>query len=39
MTAAAVEGMRPGTVIVDLAGETGGNCELTEPGRPSSSTE
>ena len=32
MTAAAVEGMKPGSVIVDLAGETGGNCELTEPG-------
>ncbi len=32
VTAAAVEGMRPGSVIVDLAGETGGNCELTEPG-------
>jgi NAD(P) transhydrogenase subunit alpha len=25
--------MRPGSVIVDLAGETGGNCELSEPGR------
>jgi H+-translocating NAD(P) transhydrogenase subunit alpha len=24
--------MRPGSVIVDLAGETGGNCELTTPG-------
>jgi NAD(P) transhydrogenase subunit alpha len=24
--------MRPGSVIVDLAGEAGGNCELTEPG-------
>ena len=24
--------MKPGSVIVDLAGETGGNCELTEPG-------
>ena len=24
--------MRPGSVIVDLAAETGGNCELTEPG-------
>ena len=24
--------MRPGAVIVDLAGEAGGNCELTEPG-------
>jgi NAD(P) transhydrogenase subunit alpha len=25
--------MRPGSVIVDLAAETGGNCELTEPGQ------
>jgi NAD(P) transhydrogenase subunit alpha len=33
VTAAAVEGMRPGSVVVDLAGETGGNCELTEPGQ------
>lgn len=33
VTAGAVEGMRPGSVIVDLAGETGGNCELTEPGQ------
>ena len=33
VTAAAVQGMKPGSVIVDLAGETGGNCELTEPGR------
>ena len=24
--------MKPGSVIVDLAGETGGNCELTVPG-------
>ena len=24
--------MKPGSVVVDLAGETGGNCELTEPG-------
>jgi NAD(P) transhydrogenase subunit alpha len=24
--------MRPGSVIVDLAAESGGNCELTEPG-------
>lgn len=32
VTAAAVEGMKPGSVVVDLAGETGGNCELTEPG-------
>lgn len=30
--AAAVHQMRPGSVIVDLAGPTGGNCELTEPG-------
>jgi H+-translocating NAD(P) transhydrogenase subunit alpha len=30
--AGAVAGMRPGSVIVDLAAETGGNCELTQPG-------
>jgi H+-translocating NAD(P) transhydrogenase subunit alpha len=30
--AAAVEAMRAGSVIVDLAAETGGNCELTRPG-------
>jgi NAD(P) transhydrogenase subunit alpha len=30
--ASAVEAMRPGSVIVDLAAETGGNCELTTPG-------
>jgi NAD(P) transhydrogenase subunit alpha len=30
--AGAVEAMRPGSVIVDLAAETGGNCELTAPG-------
>src|SRR5881275_329515 len=29
---AAVAAMRPGSVIVDLAAETGGNCELTRPG-------
>ena len=28
----AVDAMRPGSVIVDLAAEAGGNCELTEPG-------
>jgi NAD(P) transhydrogenase subunit alpha len=28
-----VRGMRPGSVIVDLAAEQGGNCALTEPGR------
>ncbi|MCX6483245.1 MAG: Re/Si-specific NAD(P)(+) transhydrogenase subunit alpha [Mycobacterium sp.] len=33
VTAAAVRGMKPGSVVVDLAGETGGNCELTEPGQ------
>ena len=27
-----VRGMRPGSVIVDLAAEQGGNCSLTEPG-------
>jgi len=27
-----VAAMRPGSVIVDLAGEAGGNCELSEPG-------
>ena len=29
---AMVEGMQPGAVIVDLSAESGGNCELTEPG-------
>ncbi len=28
----AVRRMKPGSVIVDVAAETGGNCELTEPG-------
>jgi len=32
VTAQAVENMKPGSVIVDLAGEAGGNCELSEPG-------
>ncbi|MCL4289585.1 MAG: Re/Si-specific NAD(P)(+) transhydrogenase subunit alpha [Thermoleophilia bacterium] len=32
ITAEAVRSMRPGSVIVDLAAETGGNCELTSPG-------
>ncbi len=27
-----VKGMRPGSVIIDLASERGGNCELTSPG-------
>ncbi len=31
--AAAVQAMRPGSVIVDLAAETGGNCELTTTGQ------
>jgi len=29
----AVKGMRPGSVVVDLAAEQGGNCTLTEPGK------
>jgi NAD(P) transhydrogenase subunit alpha len=33
VTAEGVAAMRPGSVIVDLAAETGGNCELTEPGK------
>ena len=33
ITRETVAGMRPGSVIVDLAAETGGNCELTEPGQ------
>jgi NAD(P) transhydrogenase subunit alpha len=33
VTAETVSRMRPGSVIVDLAAETGGNCELTEPDR------
>jgi NAD(P) transhydrogenase subunit alpha len=32
ISAEAVEGMKPGSVIVDLAAEAGGNCELTRPG-------
>jgi NAD(P) transhydrogenase subunit alpha len=32
ITAAMVAGMKPSSVIVDLAAETGGNCELTRPG-------
>ena len=32
ITAAAVGGMQPGSVIVDVAAETGGNCELTRVG-------
>ncbi len=33
VTAAMVGAMRPGSVIVDLAAESGGNCERTEPGQ------
>jgi proton-translocating NAD(P)+ transhydrogenase subunit alpha len=33
ITADAVRGMRPGSVIVDLAAESGGNCELTQAGQ------
>ncbi|MCS6984405.1 MAG: Re/Si-specific NAD(P)(+) transhydrogenase subunit alpha [Leptospiraceae bacterium] len=32
ITEAMVKNMRPGSVIVDLAAESGGNCELTQPG-------
>ena len=32
VTEETVAAMKPGSVIVDLAGEQGGNCELTEPG-------
>jgi H+-translocating NAD(P) transhydrogenase subunit alpha len=32
VTAAMVRSMRPGSVVVDLAAETGGNCELTRAG-------
>ncbi|MGZ5311400.1 MAG: Re/Si-specific NAD(P)(+) transhydrogenase subunit alpha [Solirubrobacterales bacterium] len=32
ITADAVRGMKPGSVIVDMAAETGGNCELTRAG-------
>ena len=32
ISAAMVGRMKPGAVIVDLAAETGGNCELTKPG-------
>jgi NAD(P) transhydrogenase subunit alpha len=33
ITADMVKSMRPGSVIVDMAAEQGGNCELTEPGK------
>jgi H+-translocating NAD(P) transhydrogenase subunit alpha len=33
ITAEMVKSMKPGSVIVDMAAERGGNCELTEPGQ------
>ena len=33
ITTAAVQNMKPGSAIVDLAAEAGGNCELSEPGQ------
>jgi NAD(P) transhydrogenase subunit alpha len=33
VTEEAVRKMKPGSVIIDLAGEAGGNCELSEPGQ------
>jgi H+-translocating NAD(P) transhydrogenase subunit alpha len=33
ITADMVKTMKPGSVIVDMAAERGGNCELTEPGK------
>ena len=33
ITADMVKSMKPGSVIVDMAAERGGNCELTEPGK------
>ena len=33
ITRDAVNNMKPGSVVIDLAGESGGNCELTEAGQ------
>ncbi len=33
ITAEMVKTMRPGSVIIDMAAEAGGNCELTQPGK------
>ncbi len=33
VTTSMVKGMRRGSVLVDLAAETGGNCEVTQPGQ------
>ena len=38
ITSGMVESMKPGSVIVDLAAEQGGNCELTVPGKWSCAT-
>ena len=38
ISAAMVAGMKPGAVIVDIAAETGGNCELSEAGKTVVST-
>ena len=38
ITADMVEAMPPGSVVIDLAADAGGNCELTEPGDAPSST-
>jgi NAD(P) transhydrogenase subunit alpha len=33
LTTAMIDGMKPGALIVDLAADGGGNCELTQPGQ------
>jgi NAD(P) transhydrogenase subunit alpha len=33
LTEEAVRGMQPGSVIIDMAADSGGNCELSEPGK------
>ena len=38
ITAEMVQSMKPGSVIVDMAAEQGGNCELTVPGEASNGT-
>jgi len=30
-----VKGMAPGSVVIDLAAERGGNCDITDPGQTS----
>ena len=32
ITGEIIKGMRPGSIVIDLAAESGGNCELTRPG-------